>query len=208
MDHEIGGEASELGSINLRTLLDVTGREAVELCNSEATVVDQAFAEAVELNPSVQWDAFLENFDYGYDDTDCDVSLDQIIFAVFQRGREKAIGSWILYNVRTLLSTLGTREVTAYPAPGLPYRGVERQWERSMVKILEYFLENALPVSDGSTFQVVGWEFPSDRSGHHWGRASNILNVLKTLRVRGKIEEVRRLADGAMTMKRLRLVRP
>lgn len=121
--------------------------------------------------------------------TCCSIIERTLIFAVFVD--DEFFGTWGLYRVRPVADDPNI--VTALPAPMFHDIGVatvlethegesqgdrekreaaSRVWWRRVNRVMEHFLDNTLPMTEGGTFEVQSFRFPNtadrDPLQHEW----------------------------------------
>lgn len=89
-------------------------------------------------------------------------------FAVFKD--DKFFGTWALYRIRPAGGTPYT--VSALPGPMFDDIKGGRAFWRRMFMIMEWMLDNPMPMTNGHDFVVDHWRFPSREDGdpvqHEW----------------------------------------
>lgn len=122
----------------------------------------EAWIKLASRNPDADWTAFSESFDSGLPASDCDPRLEIKTLAVYRDDPAPAnfVGVFFLYNVRVLLESDRRIEVSAYPAPAVPFDS-EADWIRITQSILKRMLEASITLTDRRELDLVSWEFPT-----------------------------------------------
>lgn len=189
-----------------RLLLDLIQKtRGTRLCRPDEFIMrrSDAWKKLARRNPKADWEEFVATFDPGFDDSDCDHRLDQKAFVIYQDpGEWNFLGVLYLYNVEIIGTTPTEIEVTAYPAPGLPFVS-DVAWSNLVRRFLKLALESDFPLEDGKVLRVVSWKFPT-REDHAWSGepwAERLVSALEADEfekevVRGKLRKFSRPGRG------------
>jgi hypothetical protein len=83
-----------------------------------------------------------------------------MIFGIYQGN--KVIGGLNIMRVQVIDDTVpGELTVSALMSPALP-DPLKSKWARDTMDITEYFLDNKIPMDDGTLLNVIKWEMPED----------------------------------------------
>jgi hypothetical protein len=158
------------GRNNLRTLI-ARSRETV-ICGVECKatqLITEAWLDAKKRNPELTYEEFISRLDLEFDNTVWDDRLETIALGMWE-GRT-FIGVFFLYNIKTITEDRDSIQVSAYPAPGFIFVD-NSNWVNNMNRILSLFLDLELTMIDGRKFDLVEWQFPTDRSDQSWTSGS------------------------------------
>lgn len=148
-------------------------RQSINCMKSFLNASDSALKEFIAANPRAT-PAEIKNFQdtVVLNDSECDLRLEAKALVVYQGDPvpRNLLGMFFLYNLKVVSSSRSLIEMTAYPAPGIPFTG-DIDWVRVVRAVLKHGLEVSIPLADGRVLDIVAWEFPT-RDSHAWTSSS------------------------------------
>ncbi len=154
-----------------RHLLDLIRKtRTTRLCTPDVfnQRISEAWKELATRNPRADWIEFSTTFDAELDDSECDPRLSELAFAIYRGdlADRNLLGVFYLYNVEVIRSSETELEITAYPAPGIPFVN-DVEWSDQVRSFLKKALEFDFIQEDGILVKLLAWKFPT-REGHAW----------------------------------------
>lgn len=158
----------QVGRDALEALITRT-RQSINCMKNFLSAESEALRKFIAANPRATREE-IKNFRAAavFNDSECDLRLESKALAIYQGEPvpRNLLGMFFLYNVKVVSESKSLIEVTAYPAPGIPFEG-DVDWARAVGAVLKHGLDTSIPLVDGRVLDIVAWEFPT-RDSHAW----------------------------------------